>query len=262
MSIINFGGIYDRLASLTNKVDAGVAAPQLAIASPSPRVGLQSAFIFDTANTATNTSGSLAYDSTIRRSYYQNSTGSASSSRATSTSGMFHQVEVAPFYGLTTSVNGVALPAYMTGPALWVEFYGKWPQTVAAVNDDCGWGVSSTAPSSATPFSSARRFLSFYRKATSGWTLVSADGSTRSETSEASDTSDAAFHRFRIKYDIAAAEAYLYVDDVLKVTKTANLPAWLANASSFSTTGIGARASTAEATGTWQLYGMASGWGD
>lgn len=266
MSIINFAGIYSRLASLSTKADTGAAigaAPLLSLATPSPRVGLSSAFMFDTIDTMTLAGGTEAWDSTLKRRYYEHLTATATSARMTSTNPLFYAVESAPFYNLTASVNGVALPAYMTGGAFWVEFYGKWPSTAAAVDNDRGWGVSNIAVSSATPFSSAQRFASFYRKTTNGWTVVSADATTRSETSEAFDTSDNAFHKFTLKVSIKAGEIYLYVDDVLKVTKTTNLPAWHQNDSVIAaSSGIGARSPSGDANGIWQLYGISAGWGD
>lgn len=255
MSIINFAGIYSRLA----KVES---SPLLSIGTPSPRVGLNSAFMFDTVDTMTLAGGTEAWDSTLKRRYYEHLTASPTSARISSSAPLFYGVESAPFYNLTTSVNGVALPAYMTGGSFWVEFYGKWPSAAVSVDDDRGWGVSSTAVSSTTPFSSARRFISFYRKTTNGWTIASADGTTRSETSEASDTSDNAFHKFTLKISIEAGGIYLYVDGVLKVTKATNLPAWHQNDSVTSVSGIGARSPSGDANGTWQLYGISAGWGD
>ena len=63
------------------------------------------------------------------------------------------------------------------------------------------------------------------RSGGSGWVLNTSDGTTATETAEASDTSDSTPHIFRIEWHAKATpEARLYVDGTLKVTKTTNLP--------------------------------------
>ena len=125
-----------------------------------------------------------------------------------------------------------------------IEFYGKWATASAARSDNRYWGLSS----SGRTLNAATQGYGFYRKTTSGWTVISSDG-TVSETSEASDTSDGNMHIFRLEWD-GTANVLLYVDGVLKVTKTTNPPL---ESGAYSLSNFGAYAASADASNLWYI---------
>lgn len=149
----------------------------------------------------------------------------------------------------------------MFPPATFDCMVWEWEAALAAAasaNND-GVGVS-TAAFSGTPFAAANRHIAFYRKSGSGWTLKTSDGTTASEASESSDSSDANKHIFRVEWENKATdEVRLYVDDVLKVTKTSNLPA--TNTATLPTL-IGWCKPSGAATGDLRVYGGVMYWKD
>lgn len=148
-----------------------------------------------------------------------------------------------------SNVPGILLPGNNT--RFVCEYYGKWATASAARHDNRFWGVNQTA----SAISTTSRGWGFYRKTTSGWTVVSSDGTTVSETSEAGDTSDNALHYFRLEWD--GTNVYFYVDNVLKVTKSTNVPA--ESVTSFPTK-AGINAAAADATALWRCVAVLHYW--
>lgn len=180
---------------------------------------------------AAGTSVSAVYDSTLNRWYARNTTGAqASVVRAVDNNFRLHpygphSLGLRVGYDLDSGQLGKSfLPADID--CVVMEWEGTF--TAAIASDDTSFlGISDQSLAAANSFANARRCLGVARRSGgSGWVLRTSDGTTASETAEAADTSDGNRHIFRIEWHAKATpEARLYVDGILKVTKTTNLPA-------------------------------------
>lgn len=165
--------------------------------------------------------GAAIWDATINAMVSRNNTGSFTTVEVTIPSAFATFISPygrgggAPGFDWATGQIAVAPGARSV---FVIEMQVRWANSVT-LNNNVGAGIA--AGSGGSDFRAANDSLYVVRKNT-GWTLVTSDGSTRSDQSEASDTSDANWHVFRIEWE--PTEARLYVDGVLKVTKTNNLP--------------------------------------
>lgn len=199
-------------------------------------------------------------DTSARLAYYRNTAGtSVSLIPLNNTTGGF--VPIGPSYvdprifdlsGMATAKT--RLPPSRTYNQVTYEFEFTFTAAVAAATTT-GIGASNTSN-----FAATTRSLSFYRKSGgAGWTFRTTDGTTSSETSEASDTSDGNKHIARIEWDVSTGTptARLYIDDVLKVTKTTNIPA---EQDTVVPDHLLFAADTALASDTLRYYGWATSW--
>lgn len=213
--------------------------------------------------TYSQASSSTVFDTTNERNYRRNTTGAQGYENLVAAIGvapnLLHPsgpLGARPAYDLNAGAADMLPPT--TLDCMVVEWEATFIAASAAA-DNNGIGISSAA-FSGNAFASATRSIGFYRKTGSGWTVKSADGTTASATSEAADTSDNAKHVFRLEWhNKATDEARLYVDGVLKVTKTTNLPA--TNTTTLPSN-IGWCKPSGAATDDLRVYGFVTYWKD
>lgn len=209
------------------------------------------------AGTPTTSGTTAVYDTTNNRWYLRNNTGSQGNVEDPPSVVRLHPYGPSGFadYGYDLdngAFNNIVRPSDIDCFVL--EMEGTWTAAVAA-SDATGMGISSIGFTNTTIFATTSKAIGFYRKSGgSGWTIKGADGAAQSETSEAADTSDGNKHFFRLEWHgKATPEARLYVDGVLKVTKTTNLPA-LSNAAPPNHLGMGVAAALGDDTARWYSH--------
>lgn len=183
----------------------------------------------------------LSFDGAYNELTYQHITGTATSGSLFGGSQFFMHP-----YGL-----GGRPPMDMSITEPWsawdtmvFEFCGELDANATATNR----GIGPTTGSFSTG-----DFVKIGRDS-NGWFLESRDNSTTSLTNEASDSSDGNRHVFRLECGVT--EVRLYVDNILKVTKTTNLPRWSTNPPS----SILLQVPAADATGAFKISSWAVYW--
>lgn len=269
-SLDSAGNVLERLAYLIanppvgpsyyNTVDVEVASTRaLLVPVQWWAVALGSSdTIGNSSSVPSATSMTKVWDSTRKKPYFRNNTGlQAHLFNCTIFGFPYSQT------GLTRDVfdfNNIAWETLLPPAGLTkfvMEFDFTWV-TALATDNETGIGISNVSAVS-TPFDAARRSVGFFRKSGAvGWTLITTNGTTRTETAEASDTSNNSNHIARIEWDGTAGSATLYIDGVQKCTTTATMPS-LTDLTPL-TAGCGLTVDTAAASDSVRIYSCIAYW--
>lgn len=249
----NGGATWDKVAPPIDVEAIGVSAPVGWL-----RMGMAGGLYLAGAGlgVCSAAAGTVVADTSRKATYYRNNNGS---NTYVSTPALYSLVPTGrsgAHPALAAHDEGLLIPP-ATRTVFVMEFEFQWATAVAFATNR-GFGLSNSLFSS-IPFNAGNHFIALHRNTgPTGWALRTSDGSVSSAAVEASDTSDGNRHIARIEWD-TTPEVRLYIDDVLKVTKTTNLPSQVGSAYPCS---LGFRSDTGDANDQLRFYGMAAYWRD